>query len=82
MGYFTVQSTVLWLGVVALWDGIGLGSNIFPRPLTMIAVVSPRFVTSQAARTRLSVYPVALRQQPGGEHFTLPWFPHRGGNLQ
>ena len=28
--------------------GIGLGSNIFSRPLTMIAKVSPRFVTSQA----------------------------------
>ena len=36
----------------------------------MIAKVSPRFVTSQAARTRLRVYSVALRQQPGGEHFT------------
>ena len=80
IGYFTVLSTVLWLEVVALWDE--LGSNIFSHPLTMIAEVSPPFVTSQAARTRLSVYSVALRQQPGGKHFTLHWFPHRVGNLQ
>ena len=51
--------------------GKGLGSNIFPRPLTMIGEVSPRCVTSQAARTRPSVYSVALRQQPESEHFTL-----------
>ena len=24
----------------------------------------------------LSIYSVALRQQPGGEHFTVHWFPH------
>ena len=54
--------------------GIGLGSNIFSRPLTMIGKVSPRCVTSQAARTRPSVYSVAWRQQPESEHFTLLGF--------
>ena len=49
--------------------GIGLFSNIFSRPLIMIGKVSPRCVTSQAARTRLNVYAVALR--PGGS--TCPW---------
>ena len=49
IAYFTVLSTVLWLGVVTLWGGKGLGSNIFSRPLTMIAKVASRFVTSQAA---------------------------------
>ena len=39
--------------------GIGLFSNIFSRPLIMIGKVSPRCVTSQAARTRLNVYAVA-----------------------
>ena len=73
IGYFTVLSSVLWFGVVALWGGIGLGSNIFSRPLTMIAKVSPRFV---------SVYSVTLLQQPGGEHFTAHWFPDGGGNFQ
>ena len=50
--------------------GIGLGPNIFSRPLTMIGKVSLRCVTSQAARTRPSVL---LR--------SLTWFPRRGGNL-
>ena len=50
--------------------GKGLGSNIFSCPLTMIGKVSLRCVTSQAARTRPSVYSVALRQQPESEHFT------------
>ena len=50
--------------------GIGLGPNIFSRPLTMIGKVSLRCVTSQAARTRRSVL---LRR--------LTWFPRRGGNL-
>ena len=54
--------------------GIGLGSNIFSRPLTMIGKVSPRCVTSQAARTRPSVYSVASRQEPESEHFTLLGF--------
>ena len=50
--------------------GKGLGPNIFSCPLTMIGKVSLRCVTSQAARTRPSVYSVALRQQPESEHFT------------
>ena len=29
------------LDLSALWGGIGLGSNIFSRPLTIIAKVSP-----------------------------------------
>ena len=53
---------------------IGLGSDIFSSPLTIIGKVSPRYVTSQAARTRLNVYLVALRQQPASEHFTLLGF--------
>ena len=62
--------------------GIGLGSNIFSRPLTMIGKVSLRCVTSEAARTRPSVYSVALHQQPELK-WTLhaSWFPRRGGNL-
>ena len=54
--------------------GKGFGSNIFSRPLTMIGKVSLRCVTSQAARTRPSVYSVALRQQPESEHFMLLGF--------
>ena len=54
--------------------GKGLGSNIFSRPLTMTGKVSLRCVTSQAARTRPSVYTVPLRQQPESEHFTLLGF--------
>ena len=60
-GYLTVLSTVLWLGVVALWGGIALGSNFFSRPLTMIAKVSPRFVTSQAKCLLRSLTPTARR---------------------
>ena len=54
--------------------GKGLGSNIFSRPVTMTGKVSLRCVTSQAARTRPSVYSVPLRQQPESEHFTLLGF--------
>ena len=61
IGYFTVLSPVLWFGVVALWGGIGLGSNIFSRPLTMIAKVSPRFVTSQAKCLLRNLTPTARR---------------------
>ena len=61
--------------------GIGVGSDIFSRPLTMIGKVSSRCVTSQAARTRLNVYSVALRQQPANWTLHTSWFPHRGGNL-
>ena len=53
---------------------IGLGSDIFSHPLTVIGKVSPQCVTSQAARTWLNVYSVALRQQPASEHFTLLGF--------
>ena len=49
--------------------GIGLGSNIFSRA-NNDREVSPPCVTSQAARTRQSVYSVALHQQPESEHFT------------
>ena len=54
--------------------GKGIGSNIFSRPLTMIGKVSLRCVTSQAARTRPSVYSVPLHQQPESEYFTLLGF--------
>ena len=49
--------------------GIGLGSNIFSCA-NNDREVSPPCVTSQAARTRQSVYSVALHQQPESEHFT------------
>ena len=53
---------------------MGLGSDIFSHPLTIIGKVSPQCVTSQAARTWLNVYSVALRQQPASEHFMLLGF--------
>ena len=47
---------------------IGLGSDIFSHPLKKGKF---QCVTSQAARTWLNVYSVALRQQPASEHFTF-----------
>ena len=49
------------LDLSALWGGIGLGSNIFSRPLTIIAKVSPSFVNSHAKYLLRSLTPTARR---------------------